>query len=78
MSASMLATLLIARRHSTASGATKDLPDGAKAVVELGNGGVRERRNEFWQMEGDEKAASPVPWYNIYLKLERSVGLQFT
>jgi len=25
-------------------GATKDLPDGAKAFVELGNGGVREIR----------------------------------
>ena len=41
---------------------TKDPLDGAKVVVELALAEKGKYANGFWQLEGDDKEASPVPW----------------
>lgn len=41
---------------------TKDPLDGAKVVVELALAEKGKYENGFWQLEGDEKEASRVPW----------------
>ena len=41
---------------------TKDPLDGARVVVELALAESGKYENGFWQLEGDEKVASRVPW----------------
>ena len=41
---------------------TKHPLDGAKVVVDLALADKQKYENGFWQLEGDAKEASPVPW----------------
>lgn len=41
---------------------TKDPLDGAAVVVELAVAEKGKYRNGFWQMEGEEKEPTEVPW----------------
>lgn len=40
----------------------RDPLDGAKVVVQLALAGKGKYANGFWQLEGDDREASPVPW----------------